>query len=355
MTPPSGTEDRARFRVRALTGATLLGAALAHAAHIPAGALLGGMAVSLTAALTLSVHVPVPRGLLLGAQAVLGTAICASLTPEAWATLAENWPIALLNVVGVVGVSQAVALLFSRWTGVDSLTATLGLLPGGASAMTALSGEVGADERLVTFFQYLRLGVVILVAVGVSRWAGTTPATAPAPVEGLPPPALPWMAWGVSALVAAGGAAVGTWLKLPAGAFLGPLLVGIPLTALGVTVGVWPLGLLPLSLWAIGTRVGSHFDEGAVRELKRVALAALVAAMALVAGCALLAWGWSALGNVDVLTAYFATSPGGADSVLAIALGTPASLTLVLAVQVGRVLFIFLVAPLYLRRMARRR
>jgi uncharacterized protein len=355
MTPPSGTEDRPRFRVGAVTGATLLGAALAHAAHIPAGALLGGMGVSLTAALTLSVHVPIPRWLMMGAQAVLGTAICASLTPEAWATLAENWPVALLNVLGVVGVSRAVAMLFSRWTGVDSLTATLGLLPGGAAAMTALSGEVGADERLVTFFQYLRLGVVILVAVGVSHWAGTDPAMAASPVATPPSPALPWSDWGVSVLVATGGAAAGTWLKLPAGAFLGPLLVGIPLTALDVPVGLWPPGLLPLSLWTLGTRVGSHFDEGAVRELKRLALAALGASFALVAGCALLAWGWSAVGNVDVLTAYFATSPGGADSVLAIALGTRASLTLVLAVQVGRVLFIFLVAPLYLRRRARRR
>jgi uncharacterized protein len=355
MTPHPRPGDRSRFLVWAVSAATLLGAALAQAAHLPAGALLGGMVVSLTAALTLSVHVPVPRLMLMGAQAVLGTALCASLTPEAWATLAENWPVALINVAGVVGVSQAVALLFSRWTGVDAFTATLGLLPGGASAMTALSGEVGADERLVTFFQYLRLGVVILVAVAVSRWAGT-PSAAPAPVaEALPGPGVPWASWEVSALAAAGGAVAGTRLKLPAGAFLGPLLVGIPLTALGFSVGTWPPGLLPLALWVIGTRVGSHFDERAVRELKRVALAALAAAFALVAGCALLAWGWSALGDVDVLTAYFATSPGGADSVLAIALGTQASLTLVLAVQVGRLLFIFLVAPLYLRRMARRR
>ncbi|MDC0710704.1 AbrB family transcriptional regulator [Stigmatella sp. ncwal1] len=338
-----------------MTAATLLGAALAEAAHVPAGALLGGMGVSLMAALLLSVHVPVPRWLMTGAQAVLGTAICASLTPEAWATLAENWPVALINVVGVVGVSQVVALLFSRWTGVDALTATLGLLPGGASAMTALSGEVGADERLVTFFQYLRLSIVILVAVGVSRWVGADSDLRDSLGAALPEPSWPWRDWGVSALVATGGALAGTRLKLPAGAFLGPLLVGIPLTALGLTVGAWPVGLLPLSLWTLGTRVGSHFDEGAVRELKRVALAALGASCALVGGCALLAWGWSALGEVDLLTAYFATSPGGADSVLAIALGTHASLTLVLAVQVGRLLFIFLVAPLYLRRIPRRR
>ncbi|HZI05793.1 MAG TPA: AbrB family transcriptional regulator, partial [Archangium sp.] len=114
-------------------------------------------------------------------------------------------------------------------------------------------------------------------------------------------------------------------------------------------------GVLPFSLWALGTRVGSHFDEAAVHELKRVALGALGAALAMVGGCLLLAWAWSALGGVDLLTTYFATSPGGADSVLAIALETRASLSLVLAVQVGRLLLIFLVAPMFMRRLAARR
>jgi hypothetical protein len=344
-------DGRSRSRVWAVTAATLLGAGLAELLHIPAGALLGGMLVALVAALTLSVHVPVPRPLLLCAQSVLGAALCSSFKPSAWAALAENWPIALVNVVGVVGIGQLVALVFSRWSGVDVRTATIGLMPGGASAMVALSEELGADARLVTLFQYLRLGVVIVVATVVGRWASGVPDPRVATVAALPgaPPAL--LAWGVTALVAAVGGALGTWLKLPAGGFLGPVLLGIPLTVLDIPVGAWPPGVLPFSLWALGTRVGSHFDEGAVHELKRVALGALGAALAMVGGCLLLAWAWSAVGGVDLLTTYFATSPGGADSVLAIALETRASLSLVLAVQVGRLLLIFFVAPLFLRRL----
>jgi hypothetical protein len=176
-----------------------------------------------------------------------------------------------------------------------------------------------------------------------------------ATVAALPGEPSALLAWGTTALVAAVGAAVGLWLKLPAGSFLGPMLLGIPLTALDLPVGAWPPGVLPLSLWALGARVGSHFDESAVHELKRVALGALVAALGVVGGCVLLAWAWSSLGGVDLLTTYFATSPGGADSVLAIALDTRASLSLVLAVQVGRLLLIFLVAPIFLRRVAGKR
>jgi hypothetical protein len=340
-----------KIHVWAVSVASLLGAALAEALHVPAGALLGGMLVSIAAALTLSVHIPVPRPLHVGAQRVLGAAICTSFQPSAWAALAEHWPVALLNVVGVVAVAQAVALLASRLGKVDARTTTIGLMPGGASAMIALSEELGADPRLVTLFQYVRLGVVILAAAAVGRWAGLPPGAkeilATAQPGTLPPP----QAWGVTALVALGGGWLGVRLKLPAGAFLGPMLLGIPLTMLGIPVGAWPPGVLLVSLWALGARVGSHFDTAAVHELKRVALVAVLAALAVVGGCVLLAWGWSILGGVDLLTTYFATSPGGADSVLAIALDTRASLSLVLAVQVGRLLLIFLVAPALLRRL----
>jgi membrane AbrB-like protein len=169
-----------------------------------------------------------------------------------------------------------------------------------------------------------------------------------AALPGAPPPLLAWV---VTALVAAIGGGLGAWLKLPAGAFLGPLLVGVPLTALGLPVGAWPPGVLPLALWAIGVGVGSHFDAAALHELRRVALGALAAAVAIVGGCALLAWGWSTVSGVDLLTAYFATSPGGADSVLAIALDTGVSLSLVLAVQVGRLLLVLFIAPALLRRL----
>jgi len=355
MATDSQPEGRPRSRVWAVTVATLLGAALGEWTHVPAGALLGGMLVSLVAALSLSVHVPVPRPLLLASQAVLGAALCSSFKPSAWSALAEHWPVALVNVAGVVAIGQAVALVFARLGGVDVRTATLGLMPGGASAMVALSEELGADSRLVTLFQYLRLGVVIVVAAVVGRWSGGGPDTQVATMAALPGAPSPLVTWGTTALVAVIGGAAGTLLKLPAGGFLGPLLLGIPLTALDIPVGAWPPGVLPVALWALGARVGSHFDEAAVHELKRVALGALGAAVAMVGGCLLLAWLWSSVGGVDLLTTYFATSPGGADSVLAIALETRASLSLVLAVQVGRLLLIFLVAPMFMRRLAARR
>lgn len=349
MTKDSAPGRSAR-RVVAVTVATLLAAGLAELARLPAGALLGSMVVAIAASLTLSVHAPVSRRGLVVAQSVLGGALCSSFSPEAWSALADNWAVSLGAVVGVVAVAQGVAWVCAKLGHLDPRTATLGLMPGGAAAMVALSAELGADARLVTLFQYMRLCVVILVAVVVGWWAGDAPDVAVARAADLPGSPPPLWAWLTTAAVSAVGSVVGLRLMLPAGAFLGPVLLGIPLTALGLPVGAWPPGLLPLGLWVLGVRVGSQFDASAVQELKRVAHIALAASVAMVAGCLLLAWGWSVASGVDLLTTYFATSPGGADSVLAIALGTRATLSVVLAVQVGRVLLIFLVAPSFLRR-----
>ncbi|MBN1205875.1 MAG: AbrB family transcriptional regulator [Myxococcaceae bacterium] len=355
MTNDSGQPRPSRARVWGATAASLLGGALAELLHLPGGALLGGMLVALVASVGASVRVPLHRSLQIAAPAVLGAALCIAFQPSAWAAFASHWFVALINVVGVVAVAQGVALVFARLSGVDVRTATLGLMPGGAPTMVTLSEELGADSRLVALVQYVRLGVVIIVAGAVGRLAGAAPdlqVASAAPLPGAPPPLL---AWGATALVAIVGGWLGVRLRLPAGVFLGPLMLGVPLTALGVPVGPLPPGLLPLAMWVLGVRVGSQFDAATVRELRRLALAALGAAVAVVGGCVLLAWGWSTLGGVDLLTAYFATSPGGADTVLAIALGTGASLPLILAVQVGRLMLIFFIAPGLFRRLSARR
>ncbi|HEX8699100.1 MAG TPA: AbrB family transcriptional regulator [Myxococcaceae bacterium] len=354
MAQGSNASPPSRVRILAVTGTAVLAGVLAEALHLPAGSLLAGMLVALVGTVAFSVRIPLPASAQLGASCVLGAALCAAFQPSAWAALASHWLVALINVVGVVAVSQVVALGLSRLSGLGVRTTTLGLMPGGAPSMVAVSEELGADSRLVALFQYVRLVVVIIVAGLVGRWAGAVPNLHLASAASLPGAPSPLIAWGITLAVAVVGGWLGVRLKLPAGIFLGPILLGVPLSLWGVPVGALPPGLLPLGLWILGVRVGNQFDASALRELRRLALAAVGAAMLVVAGCMLLAWTWSSLGGVDLLTAYFATSPGGTDSVLAIALGTQANLSLVLAVQLGRMLLIFLLVPPFLRRLSGR-
>ena len=53
--------------------------------------------------------------------------------------------------------------MLARTTEVDPPTAALGLVAGGASGIVGMARELGADDRLVAFMQYLRVLVVVLL------------------------------------------------------------------------------------------------------------------------------------------------------------------------------------------------
>jgi membrane AbrB-like protein len=72
----------------------------------------------------------------------------------------------------------------------------------------------------------------------------------------------------------------------------------------------------------------------------------LSSAAGLVVACAGLGWSLTALTDVDGLTAYLATTPGGIDSVAIMALGSGADAPLVLAVQMLRLFAVVLAGAL---------
>jgi len=62
------------------------------------------------------------------------------------------------------------------------------------------------------------------------------------------------------------------------------------------------------------------------------------------------AYGFARTSGVDLVSAYLATTPGGLDSAVALALDTEANAALVIAVNMARFLAITLLAPPALRR-----
>jgi membrane AbrB-like protein len=72
----------------------------------------------------------------------------------------------------------------------------------------------------------------------------------------------------------------------------------------------------------------------------------------LIALCGGLAWALHALTGKDALTAYLATSPGGADSVALIAASSQVDAPFVMAMQTGRFLFVLFAGPSIARAVA---
>jgi uncharacterized protein len=339
-----------------LGAASALAGLLAQVAGVPAAWLVGPMLVALAWALARPEHPTVPRWGRGAAMAVVGGVLGGTFRPSVLPLLASNWLPVCLVVGGTLILSLSAGLLLTRIAHLDGKTAVLGALPGAASGMLAMSISLDADPRLVAVMQYTRVVVVVFSAALVSRF-GLVPGTAPQPVStgGLQSSVSEgaallvhdaWLTYGLTALVAAAGTWAGIRLRLPAGALIGPLLLGVALEQLGVMRLAWPPGVPQAAFLVLGVYVGLLFDRASIERAGRLFPLVLASAVGLTAACAGLGWALAALTGIDGLTAYLATAPGGIDSVAIMALGSGAEAPLVLAVQMLRLFAVVLAGAL---------
>ena len=350
-----GGPSPARIVGWALLGAgAMLAGSLAQVVGVPAAWLVGPMVVAIVAALAWPERPAMPRWSRVAALAVVGGVLAATFRPSVLPMIAANWLPVSLVVVGTLLLSLAAGMLLARIAGVDRRTAAFGTLPGAASGMLAMSGPLGADPRLVAVMQYTRVVVVVFSAALVTR-LGLVPGSAPheIPTGGFQTSQAAMalvqntlLVYALTALVAAFGAWAGTRFRLPAGALLGPLILGVGLEELGVVSLAWPPGVPQAAFLVIGLWVGLLFDRASVKRAGRLFPVVLATAAGLVVACAGLGWLLTALTGIDGITAYLATAPGGIDSVAIMALGSGADAPLVLAVQMLRLLAVVLAGAL---------
>jgi membrane AbrB-like protein len=303
------------------------------------------MLVALTLALVWEKHPTVPRWGRIASLAVVGGVLASAFRPSVLPLISRHWLPVSLVVCGTLFLSLGAGLLLSGLVRIDRKTAALGALPGAASGMLAMSDPLGADARLVALMQYTRVVVVVVTATFVGR---LTTGAAPQPASGQGLRAVSEgvdllvqgtvQTYAVTVLVAVLGAWAGTRLRLPAGALLGPLILGVALAELGVVQLAWPPGVPQAAYLVLGLWVGLLFDGASVKQAGRLLPFVLASTVGLVLACAALGWALAELTGIDATTAYLATTPGGIDSVAIVALGTGADAPLVLAVQMLRLL-----------------
>ena len=325
-------------------GSSLAGL-FAQGMGLPAGWLVGPMLVALTLALVWEKHPSVPRWGRIVSLAVVGGVLASAFRPSVLPLISRHWLPVSLVVCGTLLLSLGAGQLLSSLVRIDRKTAALGALPGAASGMLAMSDPLGADARLVALMQYTRVVVVVVTATFVGR---LTTGAAPQPASGQGLRAVSEgvdllvqgtvQTYAVTVLVAVLGAWAGTRLRLPAGALLGPLILGVALAELGVVQLAWPPGVPQAAYLVLGLWVGLLFDWASVKQAGRLLPFVLASTVGLVLACAALGWALAELTGLDGMTAYLATTPGGIESVAIVALGTGADAPLVLAVQMLRLL-----------------
>ncbi len=335
----------------ALLAASAAGVALLRLVHLPAALLLGPMAAGIAVAAWHG-NIAVPRWSFLGAQGVIGGMIASRFTPSIVGSIGHAWKLYLLVTLGVLGASTALGWALARWHVLPGTAAIWGSSPGAATSMVVMAEEFGADARLVAFMQYLRVVLVAVIASVVAHFV-----VPPGLVSAAPPffgPLHGARFAGTLALVF-GGAAIGRWSRIPAGALLVPFVAGSALNLAGWFSPELPQWLLALSYALVGWTVGLRFTRKILVYVAH-ALPRVVASIAVLIGvCGLMGVALTRFAGIDPLTAYLATSPGGADSAAIIAASSgKADTVFVMTLQMIRAITVLFIGPPLAKLVARR-
>jgi len=332
-----------------ILGSSLL-ALLLGQAHLSAALLLGPMIVAIAMA-GLGSGVAIPRVVFIIAQSVVGMMMASKLPPELFPEIARDWPIFAAGILSTVLGAISLGWLLSRTGMLPGSTAIWGSSPGAATAMTLMSESYGADMRLVAMMQYLRVACCAIAATVVVKLFGI----APSHTVSLAPSVVPHSALEIAKTLtlAIGAGLIGWRLKVPGGGLLTPLIAGVIYNLGGLGVIALPQPVLALSYAIVGWGIGMRFSHEVLRHAARVLPLVLGMIVTLIALCA----GFAALlvhfAGIEPVTAYLATSPGGADSVAIIAAGTQVDIPFVMAMQIGRFLLVLIAGPAMARYLSR--
>jgi uncharacterized protein len=319
---------------------------------VPSGYLFAALLTGLAYALRAPGRLMLPAfGFQVG-QAVTGVALGTFLQAGVLTGLGTRWIPVILVSVATLAVTIGAGIVLARVTSLDRPTASLGMVAGGASGIVAMASDLGADDRLVAFMQYLRVLIItLLTPLLVPIVFGLHAQSVARDSEPLLGTAAGW-ALTIAAPIA--GRLLARPLRIPAPTLLGPLLLTAVLSLSGAIgdTQVPPLAR-EIAFALIGLRIGLGFDREAVRRIARMAWRVALAIAALLAACFVLGWLLELTAGVSLLDGYLATTPGGLYAVLPIAYGSGADTTFVLAVQGLRLLGMIIAAPAVVRLLLR--
>ncbi len=297
---------------------------------------------------------------------ILGAAIGSRLDLGSIRSLRADWLAVLASCSAILVLCVAAGYVLCLKNGIHTATGVLAMV-GRAPSLIATARTLGADDRVVTAVQYLR--VLIIVAgmpfvinelfkfdagasgEGILIWVDDEPL----PTEkllGALRDAAPGLVLVTLAFLI--GVPLARRVPLPAGTLIFPLIVTALLTGTSLLDASVPNTLASTGSALIGLQVGLRFTRDNLRALGSLlplAIVTIVGLVALSAGPGLVL---AQVTGHTLIDGYLATSPGGLYPVLAAAVSSDSDVTFVLTVQIARHIVILLSIPLLTQLISRR-
>jgi len=338
------------FRFALLLITTALLTTALSLAQFPAALLIGPMICAILLSIG-NISLRVPPLYFVGAQGGIGCMLGSYITPAILHEALRDWPIFLSGVVSVIIAATFIGYFLARKQLVPGSTAIWGAAAGGAEAMVLMADSFGADVRIVAIMQYMR---VIFVSLSAAILAHILmPGHSAAPHQVLFPAFSP-IGLLITLFIAFGGSFTARYiLHIPSGGMLFPFIITIILQGFNIFSPVLPLWLLAIFYVLIGWNIGLRFTRTILLHALKLMPILIASTLSLMVICVVFAFGLSYFAGVDLLTAYLATSPGGADSVSIIAAGINVNQAFVMAYQSTRLLLVALTGPTIASAVAR--
>ena len=332
-----------------------VGGLVAQRLHLPLGMLLGSLLAVAVAAIAnwrpFGILVGVPAPLRFFFVPVIGVSIGGAFTPQILREV-PGWAPSLIALLVYLPLALGAGYaIYHRLGGIPKVTAFFGAVPGGLIETVTLGEAAGADPRMLTLLQFLRLILCIIFvpiaftfltghAVGSASGVQMTGASAPIGVTD----AL------VLLVAAVAGAAIGKRLRLPAAIMTGPILLSAIAHLTGLTQTVPPAWAVTLTQLIVGTSLGARFSglsRGMLGLALRLAMLNSAVSLALALG---FAGALSGLVGEPASAVFLAFAPGGLAEMSLIALSLQMSVVYVSAHHIARIVLSVTMAQLLSRR-----
>ena len=326
------------------------GGLVAHALHLPLGYLLGSLMVTGIIAAAgwrpLGKPITLPARLRFSFVPVIGVAIGGAFTP-AVAGQALGWGPSQLALCLFVPVAHGLGFWIYRRGGLSPLDAFFGAVPGGLIESVQLGEEAGADVRLLTVLQFLRL-IGTIIAVPMIFWGITGHAVGSASGVALVGAGAALSVVDVAILVGCGivGVLIGRGLRFPGWIITGPLAASALVHGVGWLEGVPPGWLIAVTQVVLGTGLGARFAGVERGMLRRAAGLAVVNGVAALGLAFVFAEAVHVVVGEPVAAAFLAFAPGGVAEMSLIALSLQMSVIYVTAHHVVRIVLAVSLAKL---------
>lgn len=275
---------------------------------------------------------------------ILGYVMGSPFTPEIGQRIWGQLPFMFLTTLVTIGLCLVAGYVTGRLSGIGLANSMIGSMPGGLSQMSAICEETkGTNAGVVTLMQTVRVITVVFLVPFLS-FHGLADTVHAVGNGALPLQAGNIMHLSLFALVIGFLVLVHRRFRIPSPYLLAPVVGTAALVLSGIHPPTLPPQLIALCQVFVGIRMGMDVGSTTIANWQKIVWLNLLSILVVIVGLLAVAFAFSLLTPVSLLTAFISTSPGGMSEMGLTAMMTDADLPTVVSYQLFRLLFVLIVA-----------